>query len=1075
MKKLFSFLAVSFLTFVFLLPLSVFAATAHMWGELRPSETTGQYWSALASDDDGSSLMIGSFNFLFSSVDSGGTWVERQPGGVQEQWRSLASDADGSNFIAGSNRLYTSANGGVDWTERQPAGDAEFAWGSSASDDDGSNLIAAIEHGLNGSLYTSSNGGVDWTEREPAGAGVNKTWSVASDADGSNLIVGAESGRLYTSSDSGANWTERQPAGAVNKSWYAISSDADGSNLIAAAFSGRLYTSSDSGANWTERQPAGAVNKSWYAVSSDADGTHLVAAVSGGRVYSSDDSGVTWVEETPLGDVNRNWGDVISDADGTNFFLFAGDGATEPFKTPDDVSPYPTFTPVDDSTQVELDGTFDIAFNEDIATTTGNITLHLASDDSVVETIDIAGPKVTLSDTDTLTIDPTTTLELGVEYYFLAEAGIVEDALGNPFVGISDPTTWSFTSDALPLISSFTPLDNAVDVSTSAAIVFVFDQDMQLGTGNIVVKKVSDDSTVQTIDVPANYNWDGAQTTVSFNPSGLEYATEYYVLIDAGAFEDINGNPFVGISDSTTWNFTTRSGPSVILDTSFVTGTGFDYTVYSLTLDDAGKIVVGGSFLSYNGDDAFGIARLNTDGSLDDTFVTGDGFGESSIYFLAVDVDGKILVGGSFSSYNGDDAFGIARLNTDGSLDDTFVTGTGFDSTVYALVLDVDGKILVIGEFTTYNGDSAAYIARLNTDGSLDDTFVTGDGFDSTVSSLAIDADGKILVGGYFSSYNGDDAFGIARLNTDGSLDDTFVTGDGFDDGVYAISVDADGKILVGGDFSAYDGVSVGTGIARLNTDGSLDDTFATGTGFDDSVLSIVTDTDGKILVGGYFSSYNGDDAFGIARLNTDGSLDDTFGTGDGFDSSVNSLAIDDNGKILAGGELTSYNGDNTPHIARLIPPADEETPAVEESNGGGNGSSGSGGHRSTPSPSLTAPQAPQQALLTLLRSLIQQFINAGGIPSPQMLAFVNGPTTTPGGYTRDLDLNSEGSDVTALQLFLIAQNKGPQAQALAAVGATGFFGPLTQAALAEYQASVGITPAVGFFGPVTRAYINGL
>ncbi|MDQ5928134.1 MAG: hypothetical protein QG633_572, partial [Patescibacteria group bacterium] len=84
-------------------------------------------------------------------------------------------------------------------------------------------------------------------------------------------------------------------------------------------------------------------------------------------------------------------------------------------------------------------------------------------------------------------------------------------------------------------------------------------------------------------------------------------------------------------------------------------------------------------------------------------------------------------------------------------------------------------------------------------------------------------------------------------------------------------------------------------------------------------------------------------------------------------------------------------------------------------------------------------------------------------------------PSTTSGTYTRDLDLNSEGSDVTALQLFLIAQNKGPQAQALAVVGATGFFGPLTQAALAEFQLAVGITPAVGFFGPVTRAFVNGL
>ena len=91
------------------------------------------------------------------------------------------------------------------------------------------------------------------------------------------------------------------------------------------------------------------------------------------------------------------------------------------------------------------------------------------------------------------------------------------------------------------------------------------------------------------------------------------------------------------------------------------------------------------------------------------------------------------------------------------------------------------------------------------------------------------------------------------------------------------------------------------------------------------------------------------------------------------------------------------------------------------------------------------------------------------------MLAFLGTLPSTGSTYTRDLTLEDTGPDVTALQLFLIAQNKGPQAQALAVVGATGFFGPLTQAALAEYQASVGITPAVGFFGPITRAYVNGL
>jgi hypothetical protein len=184
-------------------------------------------------------------------------------------------------------------------------------------------------------------------------------------------------------------------------------------------------------------------------------------------------------------------------------------------------------------------------------------------------------------------------------------------------------------------------------------------------------------------------------------------------------------------------------------------------------------------------------------------------------------------------------------------------------------------------------------------------------------------------------------------------------------------------------------------------------------------------------------------------------------------DGTVYSLALsptDD--ELYSGGDFTNKYAIYSEDVSGG---GDDETPPADEDDGGGRG----GGHQK---PIIKTPKFHGDTnLIELLRSLIQQFIAQGGTPSPAMLAFLGTPGGASSDYTRDLDLNSEGSDVTALQLFLIAQNKGPQAQALAVVGATGFFGPLTQAALAEYQASVGITPAVGFFGPVTRAYISGL
>ncbi|MEN9405399.1 MAG: hypothetical protein RLY47_358 [Candidatus Parcubacteria bacterium] len=160
-----------------------------------------------------------------------------------------------------------------------------------------------------------------------------------------------------------------------------------------------------------------------------------------------------------------------------------------------------------------------------------------------------------------------------------------------------------------------------------------------------------------------------------------------------------------------------------------------------------------------------------------------------------------------------------------------------------------------------------------------------------------------------------------------------------------------------------------------------------------------------------------------------------------------------------------------------------------EDSGGGGGGGGGGSSSRKSDTSSEDGQTAPPhiggstyQTIIIKLKDLISQYILLGGVPSQGMLTVLaldvsTLPTTTPttGTYTRDLDIGSSGSDVTALQAALIQQKKGPQAQALAANGATGFFGSLTQAALAEFQASVGIFPATGYFGPVTRGHFNTL
>ena len=293
------------------------------WTERDPTGTT-QTWNAMASDSDGSNLIAGAYNDrLYTSVDSGVNWTERQPAGdVGQPWRSVASDDDGSHLIAGvyGGRLWTSADSGANWTERTPAGANNKNWSRVASDSDGTHLIAAI---YDGRLYTSADSGANWTERTPAGNNDKLWYSVASDSDGTNLIVGARTGRLYTSANYGVNWTERTPAGVADKYWRSVASDDDGSHLIAGVYGGRLWTSADSGANWTERTPAGVADKDWAAVASDSDGSTLIVGVFTGRLYVSDDSGANWTERNPAGYADRFWYSVASDSDGTH--LIAGE------------------------------------------------------------------------------------------------------------------------------------------------------------------------------------------------------------------------------------------------------------------------------------------------------------------------------------------------------------------------------------------------------------------------------------------------------------------------------------------------------------------------------------------------------------------------------------------------------------------------------------------------------------------------------------------------------------------------------------------------------------------------------
>jgi uncharacterized delta-60 repeat protein len=351
-------------------------------------------------------------------------------------------------------------------------------------------------------------------------------------------------------------------------------------------------------------------------------------------------------------------------------------------------------------------------------------------------------------------------------------------------------------------------------------------------------------------------------------------------------------------------------------DPSFNIGTGFNDAVFKTAIQADGKIIASGYFTTFNGLTHNRLVRLNSDGSLDNTFNIGTGFNGGALT-ISIQADGKIIVGGEFTTYNGNVANRLVRLNTDGTIDNTFNIGTGFDNFIYSTNIQTDGKIIVGGAFALFNGSLLPKIVRLNIDGSLDNSFNPNSSFNGNIYATAIQSDGKIIAGGNFSTFNGSNVGSIARLNTDGSLDASFNTGTGYNSEVWTISIQSDGKIIVGGYFTSFNGTAKNR-ISRLNTDGSIDATFNIGTGFGAEVFTSKVQTDGKIIVGGFFNSFNGTSRNRLVRLNTDGSLDASFNIGSGFGNDVLTTAIQSDGKIIVGGNFSNVSTLSRNRLARL-------------------------------------------------------------------------------------------------------------------------------------------------------------
>lgn len=381
-------------------------------------------------------------------------------------------------------------------------------------------------------------------------------------------------------------------------------------------------------------------------------------------------------------------------------------------------------------------------------------------------------------------------------------------------------------------------------------------------------------------------------------------------IIIGGQFTEFNGVSRNGIA---------RLNANGSLDENFNPGAGTDAVVTALAIQADGKILVGGEFKLSNGVYETKLIRLNIDATTDNSFVVPAVNG--AVNDIAVQSNGKIIVVGSFYQFNGALKGNLVRLNTDGSTDATFVTGTGANQPIFAVTLNSEGKIFIGGRFTSFNGKNKTGIVGLNEDGSINTAFNVGGGINGSVNSIVVQPDDKVLLAGSIMSYKGSESSkSIMRIKPNGDIDASF-TSLGVDYEIRSIALKSDGKILIAGPFMVFN-ERTETFIACLNPDSSRDVSFdiGPGTGADNNITIAKKAPNDKMVIAGYFNNYNGIPRKRIARIDADGNLDISFNPGDSVDGLIDVLEVLSDGKILIGGNFTTYKGQLVKRLIRINP-----------------------------------------------------------------------------------------------------------------------------------------------------------
>ncbi len=456
----------------------------------------------------------------------------------------------------------------------------------------------------------------------------------------------------------------------------------------------------------------------------------------------------------------------------------------------------------------------------------------------------------------------------------------------------------------------------SIDPSLYGSTVTIIAQVRDNISGNEGFATTSKNLTVAQISTTTNYiamSPIGETLQLIGRPVGIQFDSAGN-LVMAGAFSSVFNNSLVRLGPI-------KVTPAAALETVFDANAGYGFSFstttdshtspYTLEKDDAGNFIIGTQGLSTGLITAYNrvpilnpqrIAKISSTGILDTAFMAnmGTGFGSGQVYDIESDQNNDLYVWGNFTTFNGSSTSKLVKLNSNGTINVAFHTNyssTTVGGTLTTGTIDYDrtsGNLYASGNFlsiTTPNGSvyNSARIMKVSQDGTVDTSFATnaGTGFNAPPTDLVVRPDGKVIVVGLFTSYNGATTTRIALLNADGTLNTQF-------------------------------NANAGAGIVGTLTA---------------SNVSVVVQSDNKVIIGGNITSYNGKTVSQLIRLNADGTIDDDFnaavGTGLGASTGVGKLRFRDDGALAVGCNCTAFNGTNLSWTSGTVLLLTTKTPAT--------------------------------------------------------------------------------------------------------------------------------------------------